>query len=118
MLNLLPSQRAAIVMAGTLGSSATFDAKLEEATDDSGTGVQDITGKAITQLTQADTDESDQQAIINLANPELTDGFTHFRLTISVGTAASDGGAVVLGFDERYGPANENDAASVAEIVA
>ena len=54
----------AIVMAGTLGSSATLDAKLLQATDASGTGSKDITGKAITQLTQAGTD-SDKQAIIN-----------------------------------------------------
>ena len=43
----------AVVMAGTLGVSATLDAKLEQARDSSGSGVKDITGKAITQLTQA-----------------------------------------------------------------
>lgn len=109
----------AIAMAGTLGSTATFDAKLEQATDASGTSAKDITGKAITQLTQAGTDDSDKQAIINLRPDELdvTNSFTHFRLTVTVATATSDAAAIVLGLDPRYGPASDNDLASVAEIV-
>lgn len=107
----------AVIQAGALGTDATFDAKLEEAQDASGTGAQDITDKAIAQLTQGSPDESDQQALINLRQDELSDGYTHFRLTITVGTAASDGGGFVLGLDPRYGPADEHDLASVAEIV-
>lgn len=107
----------AIVMAGDLGTSATLDAKLEEATDGSGTGVQDVSGKAITQLTQAGTD-SNKQAIINCRADELdlADGFTHVRLTITVATATSDAGAIVLGFDARYEPGD--DLAAVDEIVS
>lgn len=110
----------AIVFAGTLGTNATVDAKLQQATDGSGTGVKDITNKAITQLTQDGTDESDKQAVINLTAEELdvANGFTHFRLSVTIGTATSDAGGVVLGMDARYGPASDNDAASVAEIVA
>ncbi len=108
----------AVIMAGTLGASATLDAKLEQAQDGSGTGAKDITGKAITQLTQAGSD-SDKQAIINLTAEELdvTNGFTHVRLSMTVGVATSDAGAVVLGFDARYQPASDNDLASVDEIV-
>jgi len=110
---------AAIVMAGTLGSSATLDAKLVQATDGSGTGVKDIAGKAITQLTQASPDDSDKQAIINLKPEELdvANSFTHFALSLTVAAATSDVGAIVLGLDPRYGPASDNDLASVAEIV-
>lgn len=107
----------AVVSAGTLGSSATLDAKLEKATDSSGTGAADISGKAITQLTQAGTD-SDKVALINLKQAELGDGFTHFRLSMTIGTAASDAGGYVLGFDPAYGPASDYDAAAVDEIVA
>lgn len=109
----------AIVFAGTLGSSATLDAKIEQASDSSGTGAKDVTGKAITQLTQAGTD-SDKQAIINVkqSDLDLVNGFTHLRLTVTVGTASSDAGAVLLGFDPAYGPASDYDAASVDEIVA
>ena len=113
-------QRArAIVMAGTLGASATFDAKLVQATDSSGTGSKDITGKAITQLTQAGSD-SDKQAIINLDAMELDldNGFDFVALTITVATASSDGAGVLLGFDPKHAPASDNDLASVDEIVS
>lgn len=110
---------AAVVMAGTLGTSATVDAKLEQASDSSGTGAKDITGKAITQLTEAGTD-SDKQAIINLKPDELdlANDFTHFRLSVTVGTATSDLGAFVLGVNPRFAPASDNDDASVDEIVS
>lgn len=112
------SELLAIVMAGDLGSSATLDAKLEQATDGSGTGAKDITGKEITQLTQAGTD-SNKQALINLAADELdvANGFDFARLSMTVATATSDCGAVVLGFRPRYGQASDNDLASVDEIV-
>lgn len=107
-----------IVMAGTLGSSATLDAKIEQASDSSGTGAKDLTGSAITQLTQAGTD-SDKQALINFRAEDLdiNNGFTHVRLSITVGTATSDAGAMLLGFDARQYPASDTDAASVDEIV-
>lgn len=110
---------AAIVMAGTLGASATVDAKLEQASDSSGTGAKDITGKAITQLTQAGTD-SDKQAIINVKPSELdvTNSFTHFRLSVTVATATSDAGGLVIGLSPVYGPASDYDASTVDEIVA
>lgn len=109
----------AIVFAGTLGSSATLDAKIEQATDSSGTGAKDVTGKAITQMTQAGTD-SDKQAIINVKQCDLdiANSFTHLRLTVTVATASSDAGGVLLGFDPAYGSANDYDAATVDEIVA
>lgn len=112
-------QYMAVVMAGTLGTSATVDAKLEQATDSSGTGVKDVTGKAITQLTEAGTD-SDKQAIINVRPGELdiANSFNHFRLSVTVAVATSDIGAVVMGLNARTGTAADNDAATVDEIVA
>jgi hypothetical protein len=109
----------AVVSLGTLGSSATVDAKLEQASDGSGTGVKDITGKAITQLTQAGTDASDSEATISLRGTELDleNDFTHFRLSITVGTATSDMAGYVFGIDARTGLATENDAATVLESV-
>ncbi len=109
----------AIVMAGTLGASATLNAKLVQATDSSGTGVKDITGKAITALTQAGTD-SDKQAIINCRAEELdlANDFTHVALSVTVAVATSDIGAIILGMNARVLPASDNDLASVDEIVA
>jgi len=107
----------AIVLAGVLGTSATLDAKLEQATDSSGSGAKDITGKAITQLVKASND--DDQAIINCRAEELdiANDFDHARLSITVGTATSDAGGIVLGFNARRMPASDNDLASVVEIV-
>ena len=106
----------AIVLAGALGTSGTLDAKLEQATDASGTGAKDIDGKAITQLTEAGGD-SDKQAIINCRSDELdvNNSFSHVRLSMTTATASSDSAALVLGHYARYQPAA--DAASVAEVV-
>lgn len=110
----------AVAMAGTLGSSATFDAALRQATDSSGSNPKAISGKSITQLTQAGTDQSDTQAVINLAPYELdvAGGYTHVSLRITVGAATSDGGGFIIGIDPKYGQADDFDLASVAEVVA
>lgn len=115
----------AIVMAGDIVSTGTLDAKLQQASDSSGTGAEDITGKAITQLTQAGTD-SNKQAIINLRPEEMVGASlsfkagtaTHFRLRLVSATAGADAGALVLGFVPRYGAASDNDLTSVDEIKA
>lgn len=108
----------AIVMAGTLGSGATLDAKIEQATAAAGTGAKDLSGAAITQLTQAGTD-SDKQAVISFSADDLDieNGFNHFRLTMTVGTATSDAGGIVLGGSPRIGKATDGDAATVDEVV-
>lgn len=88
----------ATIFAGTLGASATVDAKLEQATDASGTSAKDITGKSITQLTQAGTD-SDKQALINCNHHDLdvANDFDHVRLSITVAVATSDVGGCIHG---------------------
>lgn len=108
----------AVVLAGVLGAAATLDGKLEQATDSGGTGVKDITGKAITQLTKAGADDN-KQAIINLRPSELDldGGFDHFRLTLTVGAAASLVGAVVAGVNAKDGLASASDVSTVDEIV-
>lgn len=111
----------AVVMRGTLGAGATFDAKLEQATDASGTGAKDITGKAMTQVTDGSPSvDDDKQAIINLRSDELDmdNDFRYVRLSITVGTATSDGGGLLLGFDPKFAPASDHDNASVDEIVS
>lgn len=106
----------AVVLVGEMATNSTVDAKVEEALDGSGTSPQDISGKAITQLTQAGTD-SDKQAAIEVWEDELdkNDGYTHVRLTVTVATAASDMAAVVFGLGARYQPAA--DLATVDEVV-
>lgn len=107
----------AIVMAGDLGSSATINAKLERASDSSGTGAEDITNAAITALTQAGSDDN-KQAIINYDMQHEEGNAKEFiRLTVTVGTATSDMGALLLGFLPFHGPASDTDASTVDEIV-
>lgn len=110
----------AVVMVGAMTATGTLDAKLQQAKDASGTGAKDITGKAITQLTAAGTDDN-KQALINVRAEDLdvNNEFTHVRLTVAAATAASLIAGLLLGFDDkRYGSASADDAATVDEIVA
>ena len=108
----------AVIAVGTIGTSGTIDAAIVQATSATGAGSKAITGKSITQLTQAAT-QSDNQAVINLRTDELdvAGGFSFVAVTLTVGTASADAGAVLLGCQPRFGPASDNDLASVAEIV-
>lgn len=108
----------AVVMSGLLGSGATLDAKLEQASDAAGTGAKDIVGAVITQLTKAASDD-DKQVVIqcHAEDLDLVNAFTHVRLSLTVAGATSDSGAIVLGMDGRYLPASNRNLTSVAEIV-
>lgn len=109
----------AMLLVGEMAASSTVDAKLRQATDGSGTGVKDISGKSITQLTQAGTD-SDKQVVINCRADELDkdNSFDFVQLSVTVAAAASDLAAVIIGFDSRYEAATANDLASVDEIIS
>lgn len=107
----------AIIAAGDIASTGKVDAKFIAYTDDQGSGAADVTGAAITQLTEAGTD-SNKQAVINLNVDSLAgSGKTHVRLAMTLTTAGADAGAVVLGFDPRHMPATDADASSVDEVV-
>lgn len=109
----------AILMVGDMVSTATLDAKFQQATSDAGAGAKDVAGSAITQLTQAGTD-ANKQAVVNLAQANLDreNGFRYVRLSATLGAAGADFAAVVLALDPRYGAANAGDLASVDEIVS
>lgn len=106
-----------IVMAGTLGSGATIDAKIEQASDDAGTGAKDLDGAAITQMTKAESDDTQAQIEFYSEDLDLENDFAYVRLSMTIAGATSDSGAVVLGMSPRYAPASDHDADSVAEIV-
>ncbi len=107
----------AVIQTGALGASATLDAKLQQATDSSGTGVKDITGKAITQIVKATGDN--KQVLINVKPEELdtVNGFGFIRLSLTVGVAASLTSAQVLGVNPRFAPADAANQAAVAQIL-
>ena len=107
----------ASIQTGALGTSATLDAKLQQALDSAGTSAKDITGKALTQIVKATGDN--KQALINVKPEELdtVNGFGFVRLSITVGTAASLAGAQILGVNPRYASADAFNQAAVAQIV-
>jgi len=107
----------AVIQTGVLGASATVDAKLQQATDSSGTGAKDITGKAITQIVKATGDG--KQVEINLRAEELdtNNSFSYFRLSVTVGTAASLIAAVIYGDIAKNQAASALNNATVVQIV-
>jgi hypothetical protein len=107
----------AILKTGVLGASATVDAKLQQATDNSGTGAKDITGKAITQLVKASNDNNQLTIDLKQEDTDFNNGFKWFRLSVTVGTATSLVDATILGFDPRFGFATDNDATTVVQNV-
>lgn len=109
---------ALVTLANTAGSG-TLDAKIQQATDDQGTGAKDVTGKAITQLTN-ESPSVDKTAAINLRPDELdlANGFDYFRLSMTVGTATVAAHAMVLGIAPRFSPAGDFDASDVVEVVS
>lgn len=109
----------AVIQAGDLGSSATLDAKFEQAVTDGGSAKDISPARAITQMTQAGTDKSNKQALLHLKAEELDldNGYRFARLSVTVAAATSDVGAVVIGGNGRHGPVSSYDAASVDQMV-
>uniref|UniRef100_C5CJP8 Uncharacterized protein n=1 Tax=Variovorax paradoxus (strain S110) TaxID=543728 RepID=C5CJP8_VARPS len=113
----LYSRLMGVISTGTLGASATVDAKWQSATDSSGTGAADIAAGQPTQIVKATGDN--KQVVMNLDVNRLPDRTKRFvRLVLTVGTATSDAGAIVFGVDPRHGPASDNDATTVAQVVS
>ncbi len=94
-----------------------MDAKLQQASDSTGAGAKDVSGKAITQIVKATGDN--KQALINLRPDELdvANGFAFVRLSLTVGTAASVAGAQLLGVNSRYASADAFNQAAVVQII-
>ncbi len=98
--------RAILVLSvGEMQANATLDASIVQATDTSGTGSKAITGKAITQLSQAGGD-GDDLVCIELRTEELDvdNGFDCIAVTVTVGTAAVEYSYVLFGGISRTRP--------------
>ena len=108
-----------IVMTGDLGSNATLDFIVKGgAATNAGSHSTNVTGKSITQLTQAGTD-SDKQVIVEVTAEECAEqGIRFIEGVMTVGTATSDCGVIALASGFRYGNAQDYDLASVDEVVA
>ncbi|WP_316150440.1 hypothetical protein [Cupriavidus sp. BIC8F] len=107
----------ALIQTGVLGASATVDAKIQQATDSSGTGAKDITGAAITQIVKATGDNVQAEINLDAQQLDVANGFAYVQLSMTVGTAASLTAASLFGFVPRFAPASDANAASVKQIV-
>jgi len=106
----------ATVQTGVLGTAATVDAKIQQATSAGGAGAKDVAGKAITQIVKATGDN--KQAIIGLRADELdvNAGFAYFNVSITVGGAASLVSASVLAGNGNM-PASTQNQAAVVQVI-
>jgi len=88
---------------GDMVATATLDLLLQQATDTAGTGAKAITGKAITQLTQAGGD-SDSLVCIELQTEELdvSGNFDAIRFVATVAAAAVELAVTVFGCQSRF----------------
>ena len=108
---------AALIQTGALGTAATVDVKLRQATDSSGTGAKDIPAKAIAQIVKASGDN--KQAIRECRSEDLDQaaGYAWLAISVTVGTAASVLGGTLLGLNPRFAPASAFNQASVVQTV-
>ncbi|MFO0929154.1 MAG: hypothetical protein U0736_19380 [Gemmataceae bacterium] len=105
-------EAAFVLLVGTIDS--TVDFKLQESADGS-TGWADISGKGITQLTATD---DNKQVLVNLKAEELSTGKRYVRGLATLGNGTSQAlCAVALGVKPRFGPASDDKAATLAQIV-
>lgn len=104
----------AMISSGDLGTNGTLDAKLRQATSAAGAGAKDITGKAMTQMTEAVVNLSNKQAFINLESEDLdsNNGFRYVALSVTGAVATGDFAAYLFGFNPKYG-----DTGHIASVI-
>ena len=113
-------QFLAVIQSGTLGASATIDANIQQAQDGSGTNAKAIgSGKAFTQWTTSPS-KANKCALINMRAEEMdsNNGFSFIQLTVTIGVAASEASALLLGFDPKYEVTQSSSSpASVDQVI-
>jgi len=108
---------AALLMVGAMGANGTIDAKLRQATSSAGAGAKDITGKAITQLLAASNSPSQVLIECRADDLDVNNAYEYVALSVTVGTAASVLGAVLLGGNGRFQPATAFNQTAVAQVI-
>ena len=107
----------ALISTGVLGTAATVDAKIQQATDSSGTSAKDVTGKAITQIVKASGDNKQAEISFRASDLDTANGFAYAAIVLTVGTAASIVSAYLLGFAPRFEPGSDSNQAGVKQVV-
>ncbi len=92
-----------LISVGDLAATATFNVDVEQATDNAGAGVKNITGKSITAL--AATDDDVPIAIeIRAEELDVAGGFDFIRVECTPANAAVEFAVFVLGVVPRFVP--------------
>lgn len=104
-----------ILSVGVMATNSTVDFSVVEGTTTSPTTAMSP-AKAITQLTQASTDDA-KQVVVEVAAEEMAAGNRYIRGKLVVAAAASLVSVVGIADVGRYKPENGYDLASVDEIV-
>ena len=104
-----------VVMAGIIVTTGTLDFKVQEAKTATGGSAADLATGTLS-ITQMATGDNDEQAVVNVEAEDLSDQFDFVRGVMTLTTAGADAAVLALGLMPRYGPANDNDLASVGEI--
>lgn len=108
----------ALISTGILGASATLDAKIQQAQDSGGTGAKDITGKALTQIVKATGDGKQAMIDFRVQDLDTNNGFGFVRVSVTVGVAASQVSAYLLGGNARFEPIKDATASPAINLGA
>ena len=93
----------------------TVDCLVRESTSTSDGGGQTLSGKSATQL---DSNSDNKVVVINVKAEELSAGYRYLRGRMTVGNGTTNlVSAVALGLKPRFGPATDDDLATVAQVV-
>src|SRR5262245_28426320 len=103
-----------ILLAGAIDH--TVDFKLQESANSDGSSASDISGKAITQ--ESGGDDDNKQWVISVKSEELSAGKRYVKALATIGNGTTNLIACVgLGVRPRFGPASDDDLASVSQII-
>jgi hypothetical protein len=90
-----------VMSVGAIAATGTLNMKVQKATNGTGTGAIDMTGKAIVQL----ADSADNIVVaIDVREEELGGSFSHVRVVATPATAAAIFGVLGIGFDPTHAP--------------
>jgi hypothetical protein len=99
-----------VIQAASLGAAGTLDGRLQSCSAANfASGVHNIAGTNLTQITTSTTPGNNAVATVEIRDDQLTAGDRYLRLQLTGGGNAITVGAVGLGGEGDWKPANKND---------
>ncbi len=93
------------LIVGDMQAQATLDVQLRQATSAAGAGAKAVTGKAITQMTQAGGDGNEYRVIeLQTEQMDVTNNYNYIRVQVVIAGAAVEYAFVFNAYDPRYAP--------------